>query len=290
MNRSRNTGTRQRDAHHSIVYRNDREFCGWPFICGLLDQCRAAITSSRSRSKPARYTDPGRRAPRRGREGRPEDRARALARQRRELGHASSLTAPSCTTWRPIRRRSSRSGPRDYASEPPPRLHRRERARRLRRDARLLPSAQPRLDPRVAPTAAIRWRLPIEAPKVGLAVAVGTRVGDGAARRREPRLHDRGERRRMEAAAGGLRERRRRRVLDVPLGDDAGRGRRRRRQRPQQAGCASARIATSIRAASRCPTDASSPRCAASAIRRACCGPRCSRATTADARGRSCRA
>ena len=24
-----------RDAEHSIVYRNDREFCGWPFICGF---------------------------------------------------------------------------------------------------------------------------------------------------------------------------------------------------------------------------------------------------------------
>ena len=26
---------RVRDAEHSIVYRDDREFCGWPFICGF---------------------------------------------------------------------------------------------------------------------------------------------------------------------------------------------------------------------------------------------------------------
>src|SRR3546814_10844180 len=26
---------RARGAEHSIVYRNEREFCGWPFYCGL---------------------------------------------------------------------------------------------------------------------------------------------------------------------------------------------------------------------------------------------------------------
>ena len=54
------------------------------------------------------------------------------------------------------------------------------------------------------------------------------------ARRRQPDLHDRGQPGRLEAAAGRLCQRRRRRVLDLPVRDDAERRRRRGRQRPRR--------------------------------------------------------
>ena len=59
MNRFAPPAARVRDARHSIVYRNDREFCGWPFICGLLDDRARAICSSPSRGSACAYTDPG---------------------------------------------------------------------------------------------------------------------------------------------------------------------------------------------------------------------------------------
>ena len=47
-----------RDALHSIVYRNEREFCGWPFICGFWTNARGDLLVAFQR-KPCAYTDPG---------------------------------------------------------------------------------------------------------------------------------------------------------------------------------------------------------------------------------------
>lgn len=49
---------RVRDAVHGIVYRNDREFCGWPFICGFWTNA-AGHHLVAFQKKPADYTDPG---------------------------------------------------------------------------------------------------------------------------------------------------------------------------------------------------------------------------------------
>lgn len=46
-----------RDAQHGIVYRNDREFCGWPFICGFWTNA-AGHHLVAFQKKPADYTDP----------------------------------------------------------------------------------------------------------------------------------------------------------------------------------------------------------------------------------------
>src|SRR6187399_804191 len=34
------------DAQHTIVYRNDKEFCGWPFYCGLWKTRNGDIVTS----------------------------------------------------------------------------------------------------------------------------------------------------------------------------------------------------------------------------------------------------
>ena len=47
-----------RDAEHSIVYRNDREFCGWPFICGFWTTAEGHRLVAFQR-KDCTYTDPG---------------------------------------------------------------------------------------------------------------------------------------------------------------------------------------------------------------------------------------
>lgn len=49
---------RVRDAEHGIVYRNDREFCGWPFICGFWTTA-AGDRLVAFQKKPCAYTDPG---------------------------------------------------------------------------------------------------------------------------------------------------------------------------------------------------------------------------------------
>jgi len=46
-----------RDARHGIVYRNDREFCGWPFICGFWVTADGDIVVAFQR-KPSAYADP----------------------------------------------------------------------------------------------------------------------------------------------------------------------------------------------------------------------------------------
>ncbi len=46
------------DAQHSIVYRNDGEFCGWPFICGFWTTAEGHHLVA-FQKKPANYTDPG---------------------------------------------------------------------------------------------------------------------------------------------------------------------------------------------------------------------------------------
>jgi len=47
-----------RDAEHSIVYRNDREFCGWPFICGFWTTAEGHRLVAFQRKNCA-YTDAG---------------------------------------------------------------------------------------------------------------------------------------------------------------------------------------------------------------------------------------
>lgn len=47
-----------RDARHGIVYRNEREFCGWPFICGFWTNARDEMLVAFQR-KPSAYADPG---------------------------------------------------------------------------------------------------------------------------------------------------------------------------------------------------------------------------------------
>jgi len=47
-----------RDAEHSIVYRNDREFCGWPFICGFWTTSQGHRIVAFQR-KDCAYTVPG---------------------------------------------------------------------------------------------------------------------------------------------------------------------------------------------------------------------------------------
>jgi len=49
---------RVRDPQHSIVYRNEREFCGWPFICGFWTNADSHLLVAFQR-KPCAYTDPG---------------------------------------------------------------------------------------------------------------------------------------------------------------------------------------------------------------------------------------
>lgn len=49
--------TGARDADHGIVYRNDREFCGWPFICGFWTN-RAGHHLVAFQRKPSTYADP----------------------------------------------------------------------------------------------------------------------------------------------------------------------------------------------------------------------------------------
>jgi len=46
-----------RDAEHGIVYRNDREFCGWPFICGFWTNAAGQHLVA-FQKKPAAYADP----------------------------------------------------------------------------------------------------------------------------------------------------------------------------------------------------------------------------------------
>jgi hypothetical protein len=46
-----------RDAEHGIVYRNDREFCGWPFICGFWTTADGDHVVAFQR-KPCDYADP----------------------------------------------------------------------------------------------------------------------------------------------------------------------------------------------------------------------------------------
>lgn len=47
-----------RDAEHGIVYRNDREFCGWPFICGFWTTAEGDHLVA-FQKKPCAYTAPG---------------------------------------------------------------------------------------------------------------------------------------------------------------------------------------------------------------------------------------
>ena len=47
-----------RDAQHGIVYRNDREFCGWPFICGFWTTGNGDHLVA-FQKKPCAYTAPG---------------------------------------------------------------------------------------------------------------------------------------------------------------------------------------------------------------------------------------
>ena len=46
-----------RDAEHSVVYRNDREFCGWPFICGFWTTAEGHHLVA-FQKKPSAYADP----------------------------------------------------------------------------------------------------------------------------------------------------------------------------------------------------------------------------------------
>ena len=46
-----------RDARHSVVYRNEREFCGWPFICGFWTPANGDLLVAFQR-KPSAYADP----------------------------------------------------------------------------------------------------------------------------------------------------------------------------------------------------------------------------------------
>jgi BNR repeat-like domain len=45
------------DAEHSIVYRNDAEFCGWPFICGFWTPANGDLLAA-FKKKPANYQSP----------------------------------------------------------------------------------------------------------------------------------------------------------------------------------------------------------------------------------------
>ena len=45
-------------AEHSIVYRNDREFCGWPFICGFWTTAKGHHIVA-FQKKDSNYTNPG---------------------------------------------------------------------------------------------------------------------------------------------------------------------------------------------------------------------------------------
>ena len=47
-----------RDAEHSIVYRNARAFCGWPFICGFWTTAEGHLLTA-FQKKDADYSDPG---------------------------------------------------------------------------------------------------------------------------------------------------------------------------------------------------------------------------------------
>ena len=49
---------RVRDARHGVVYRNDREFCGWPFICGFWTPANGDLLVA-FQKKPSAYRDPG---------------------------------------------------------------------------------------------------------------------------------------------------------------------------------------------------------------------------------------
>src|SRR5690606_6805639 len=46
------------EAEHGIVYRNDAEFCGWPFICGFWTAANGDYLVA-FQKKPADYSDPG---------------------------------------------------------------------------------------------------------------------------------------------------------------------------------------------------------------------------------------
>ena len=45
-------------AEHGIVYRHEREFCAWPFICGFWTTAEGHHLVA-FQKKPANYTDPG---------------------------------------------------------------------------------------------------------------------------------------------------------------------------------------------------------------------------------------
>ena len=47
-----------RGARHGIVYRDEREFCGWPFICGFWTNADGHLLVA-FQKKPCAYTDPG---------------------------------------------------------------------------------------------------------------------------------------------------------------------------------------------------------------------------------------
>jgi hypothetical protein len=47
-----------RNAEHGIVYRNDQEFCGWPFYCGLWKTGNGDLVAS-FKKIPNRYSSPG---------------------------------------------------------------------------------------------------------------------------------------------------------------------------------------------------------------------------------------
>jgi hypothetical protein len=49
---------RARNAEHGIVYRNDREFCGWPFYCGLWKTADGSLVTG-FKKIPNLYSSPG---------------------------------------------------------------------------------------------------------------------------------------------------------------------------------------------------------------------------------------
>ena len=228
MNASQRTGARSR-RRHGIVYRNDREFCGWPFICGFWTTAEATSLVA-FQKKACAYTDPGDVHHDEVAKVGPKIVYATVARPRRDLGRSEASRC--CSTFRPTRSRCSRAGrtttPASRGSTSPTRTCSSPPARRPTTSARTAA-------PGSACPATAGGRGGADRGAEGrTAVAVGPRVGDGAARRRQPGVHDRGQRRRLEATTGRLRERGRRRWLDVPVRDDAGRRRRRRRQRPQR--------------------------------------------------------
>src|SRR5262245_19906160 len=46
-----------RNATHQVVYRNDNEFCSWPFICGLWETAEKHLLVSFMRN-PCNYASP----------------------------------------------------------------------------------------------------------------------------------------------------------------------------------------------------------------------------------------